>query len=337
MGAVVVHHFIPGGWIAGADAGVKLFFTLSGFLISGLLVQSRLAVAGGRESFRAAIGRFYTRRFVWFFPLYYAVVGVALVIALPPARQIAGWLLTYTLNIHMARQGWFEQNFAHFWSLAVEEQFYLVWPWIVLAAPNRLLPLSAVAMTLAAPLYRASYVLSGYQNMTGLSSYISTWSCLDALGCGALLAFAQRAIPATVLDRWLYRRVLPIAFAAAIFLKTPLATGAASLIAFPVAQAVVFCAVIRAAAVGLRGPVGAVLDAAPIVYAGRISYGIYVYHPLVMRAADAAAGRWWPSVAHAHAIAAVVATFATLAIAALSWTFFERPLNNLKRFFEDPR
>ena len=126
VAAVIVHHYIPGGWGPGADIGVKLFFTLSGFLITGLLMRSRRACIDGRQTLRGAIGRFYTRRFLRIFPLYYLVIAIALVAGIPPTRDILGSLLSYTLNIHMARQGWYEANFAHFWSLAVEEQFYLV-------------------------------------------------------------------------------------------------------------------------------------------------------------------------------------------------------------------
>ena len=84
---------------------MQLFFVLSGFL-----------------------RRFYARRSLRIFPLCYLVVFTSLVPAVEPARRIVWWLLSYTFNIHMARRGWFEPNVAHFWSLSVEEQFYVAWP-----------------------------------------------------------------------------------------------------------------------------------------------------------------------------------------------------------------
>src|SRR5260370_40893244 len=123
--AVIVHHFIPGGWAYGAAGGVRLFFTLSGCLIAGILLRSKDAVEGGKQTRRSALGKFYARRFLRIFPLYYFVVACAFALNLEPVREIIGWLLTYTLNIRMARQGWVEAKFAPFLCLAVGEQFYI--------------------------------------------------------------------------------------------------------------------------------------------------------------------------------------------------------------------
>src|SRR5260370_14205075 len=99
-----------------------------------------------------------------------------------------GWLLTVLFNIRMARQGWFEAHFAHFWSLCVEEQFYIFWPWLIVLLPRRWLKAVVILVILAGPAYRLSYVLSGYMNMKGIATYISTITFLDSLGLGALLA-----------------------------------------------------------------------------------------------------------------------------------------------------
>ena len=135
--AVLVHHYFTwANWGLGATLGVKLFFILSGFLITGILLRSRDAATASGHKWSSLVGRFYVRRFLRIFPLYYFVVAVAATINLEPAREILPWLLTYTLNIYMANLGWFVANFAHFWTLAVEEQFYIFWPWIILFAPR---------------------------------------------------------------------------------------------------------------------------------------------------------------------------------------------------------
>src|SRR5262249_3556155 len=139
----------------------------------------------------AVLGKFYTRRFLRIFPLYYFVVITAVALDIDPARKIIGWLLTYTLNLHMASQGRYEANFAHFWSLSVEEQFYLVWPWLMLFVPRSWLKPVALLTVSAALGFRLSYVLSGYTNMKGLATYISTIPNLDNLGMGALLAMSS--------------------------------------------------------------------------------------------------------------------------------------------------
>jgi hypothetical protein len=174
VAAVVVYHFVPGGWNFAAYLGVKLFFTLSGFLITGILLKARETAETENQNRTNVLGRFYVRRFLRIFPLYYFVVTVAWVIDLEPTRKIIVWLLTYTLNIRMAWQGYYEASFAHFWSLAVEEQFYLVAPWLVLFLPKKWIKPALIAVIAIGPLYRLSYILSGYTNMTSLSAYLST-------------------------------------------------------------------------------------------------------------------------------------------------------------------
>ncbi|HEX6051682.1 MAG TPA: acyltransferase, partial [Gemmatimonadaceae bacterium] len=125
------------GWI-----GVDLFFVLSGFLITGILLDTR----GGPKYFR----HFYVRRTLRIFPLYYAIlVGVFVITPLVAATRDRrwftdivdqqGWFWTYTSNVFLAVTGRWEQTgiLGHFWSLAVEEQFYLIWPAVVLLLSPR--------------------------------------------------------------------------------------------------------------------------------------------------------------------------------------------------------
>jgi peptidoglycan/LPS O-acetylase OafA/YrhL len=336
VSAVVIHHSLPDGWGFGADFGVKLFFTLSGFLITGLLLRGRDAVDQHRELLRQAVGRFYARRFLRIFPLYYGVIAVALLLGLPATRQILWWLLSYTINIHMAQQGWFEAGFAHFWSLAVEEQFYVVWPWVIFLAPRRALPACVAVLTLLAPAYRLSYVLSGYMNMTALSAYISTWACLDSLGWGAMLALLARTLPSPVLDRVLLRWILPIAVALCAAARWPGAGPAPEIVMYPFAQAAVCCAIVRIAARGVTGAGRFMLDARPALEIGKVSYGVYVYHPFVLALCAWAVGRLhWPATRAAW-LSGIAAVPATLVVAMASWRLFERPLNDLKERFRDP-
>ena len=280
VGAVMYQHYALARW--GGDFGVKLFFTLSGFLITGILLQSRSGVERGAQSWGAAMRKFYARRVLRIFPLYYAVILTALVVDLPPARDIAIPLLSYTLNFRMAAQGWYENNFAHFWSLAVEEQYYVVWPWLVLLVPRRRLALCAIAMAAVSPVYRLSWVLSGYMNMTSLSAYISTWTCLDTIGLGSLLAVVTQTsrFDRAAINRALFAGVLPVALGAALALAWWNSLWV-SIVFYPVAQGLVFCALIWAAAQGLPGLAGRILQWRPLTYLGKISYGLYVYHPLM--------------------------------------------------------
>ena len=170
---------------------MRLFFVLSGFLITGILLASRqnLATTGGTRAH--AFRQFYIRRALRIFPLYYAVVFLGLIFNADNAREFAPWLLTYTINIKMAAQGWYIDNFAHFWSLAIEEQYYLVWPWLILLLPRRWLLPAGVVMTAIGPLFRLFLVIGWNYLDSGASghqSYIATPAALDSLGIGSLIA-----------------------------------------------------------------------------------------------------------------------------------------------------
>jgi peptidoglycan/LPS O-acetylase OafA/YrhL len=172
------------GW-----AGVDLFFVLSGLLITGILLDAR----GNSGYFRA----FYLRRVLRIFPLYYAYLAVLffLVPLVLPAVDVRsdtqGWLWTYLGNVLFSRERGFHASplTGHFWSLAVEEQFYLVWPFLVWLLPRRRLAwvclgLVAGAFALRFAIHRTSF------NAT--AAYVLTPARMDALAMGALVAIAAR-------------------------------------------------------------------------------------------------------------------------------------------------
>ena len=151
--AVVVHHsplvaFVP---IPFGAIGVRLFFVLSGFLITGILLRCRDDRPDGSPGDRwFSLRQFYIRRFLRIFPLYYFVVTCAVILNYGCARSLLPWLLTYTLNVQLAISGEWNE-FSHFWSLAVEEHFYLAWPWVVLFVPRRWVGSAAVLLVLTGP------------------------------------------------------------------------------------------------------------------------------------------------------------------------------------------
>jgi peptidoglycan/LPS O-acetylase OafA/YrhL len=337
---VVIHHyssFADLGILASLGAaflGVKLFFVLSGFLITGILLRSRDDAEAMKQTRGAALGHFYARRFLRIFPLYYFVIAVAFAVNLDPVRENLLWLLTYTLNIHMVNQGYYIANFAHFWSLAVEEQYYFAWPWIVLFAPRRLLIPLTLTMISVGPLYRFYGVIA---ELKGIATYIFTPACLDALGMGSLLAILSHSDKwKHALNRQLTTLVLPIGLGATVafnILSHYRIGWKADTVLFDLAVALLFCWLINGASRGFQGVVGAVLKSKPLVYTGKISYGIYIYHPLAPALCVAAFQALGFHLQKGARTTVLVFTVATFAIASLSWYFMEKPINNLKRYF----
>jgi peptidoglycan/LPS O-acetylase OafA/YrhL len=167
-------------WTMPLGFGVDLFFVLSGFLITGILLDTR----EGPDYFR----NFYARRVLRIFPLYYASLAVAFLL-IPSVRRDAVWYWTYLTNFRFAEVGWPKVPYlGHFWSLAVEEQFYLVWPALVFFLPRRALPwlcLGAVAYGIA-----GRYAL--LQAGAPLYANLATQLHLDGLAIGCLLACLAR-------------------------------------------------------------------------------------------------------------------------------------------------
>src|SRR3954466_6828035 len=150
------------GWV-----GVNLFFVLSGFLITGILLDAKSSPRYFRN--------FYARRTLRIFPLYYGVLFVCFaILPLFPGSNSAdflalrsrqGWLWTYCTNIKIVLDG--DWKFAtplldlgHFWSLAVEEHFYLVWPLLVFLLPTRALVKACIGVIVVAGLARTWWVIA---------------------------------------------------------------------------------------------------------------------------------------------------------------------------------
>lgn len=183
------------GW-----AGVDLFFVLSGFLITGILWDAKDSPTYFRK--------FYLRRVLRIFPAYYLVFGLgSWVLPLLAPRMLRGtdpaypaWLLTYTSNVLLANHGWksIPLPFQHFWSLAIEEQFYLLWPFLLSLFSRRQALIACVAVLLVCPVLRLMLVLGG----NPLPAYVMTYCRLDSLAAGGLLALLIRGSEGAAVLEW---------------------------------------------------------------------------------------------------------------------------------------
>lgn len=207
---VIVHHAfanvaVSSTWMArivsftrSAWVGVDLFFVLSGYLITGILLRSR----DRRGYFRI----FYMRRFFRIFPLYYACLALLLVIwFLSPALRSSlalPWNFFYLANVHFALAAWTWPPISHLWSLSVEEQFYLVWPALIFLMPRRRTLAAIVALFCGFVLFRQIAAMAGGASTTLIYAVFH----LDGLLAGAALAALQQAAPVS-------RRGRPIAWA----------------------------------------------------------------------------------------------------------------------------
>jgi peptidoglycan/LPS O-acetylase OafA/YrhL len=339
------------GWVLSYGLlGVDLFFVLSGFLITGILYDSR-AEAG---YFR----RFYMRRVLRIFPLYYGVLAVVFfVLPLIPAlrgSEIASlpehqaWAWLYGVNVYLAAQGYWGalSYIEHFWSLAVEEHFYFVWPLVVwwLAPRPRVLMRTALGIAAVSFGARMAASLSG---VSPVATTVLTPFQLDALCLGGFFAVSLRQPGGEAAAR---KAILPMALLAASVLVLQFAVHRFTDVGLELMRSmrlgvfrVLFAALLlHALFTPASSRVGRLFRSAPMIWLGKYSYGLYVYHHflsyyLVKHGTEFALARAVGSHALAVVLQALAGMAVSMAIAWSSYELFEKYFLQLKRFWPSAR
>jgi peptidoglycan/LPS O-acetylase OafA/YrhL len=326
-------------------AGVGLFFVLSGFLITGILYDTRF----DPHYFRT----FYARRALRIFPVAYLVMLGCLLLA-PLVKYKFQWaqisFLLYVGNIFAHWNGslwgvWstvhpaLSISLAHFWSLFVEEQFYLLWPIVVYFVKDRtrLIKIGA-AIIVAAFLLRAAFVIFLPFDAAMDAAFRQLPSRADDLAMGGCLALLLRGPNA---DLWLRRsHALLVAGVMGIIVVFGLSHGPGFYSPYALTIGMDCVSVFAVGLVGLciqpHTMISKALSWAPLRRLGVYSYGFYVYHTLFGPSRDlflAWAKGYFRSVAAAGALTVVVYFIGTFILAALSYELYEKRFLNLKRFF----
>jgi peptidoglycan/LPS O-acetylase OafA/YrhL len=337
--SVLLAHFVPAladafgtSWArliasyAGlGGCGVDLFFVLSGFLITGILLDTRESPDYWRS--------FFGRRALRILPLYYIFL-IALYLTNPPRGE--AWKFWFHLSNWRSDLGMSSNILTwHFWSLAIEEQFYFVWPIVVAVLPVR--ALGPVCLLTAV----GSLTLRGMAASTGAefeTLHRLTPLTLDGLSTGSYLAWAVRYRPAT--GHRLARLALPailgsaLAFWALGRMNPSLGT---TMVAGRIIVSLGGGALVLLAAYG-PAPAIRILSSRPLCVLGRYCYGLYLLHPIILVKEMGPVRRMAHHVpAHFSPLVWVLALTAglsgSLALAAVSWRLLEAPCLSLKRRF----
>ncbi len=311
--------FSPGG------GGVRIFFVLSGFLITGILLRAR-AAAQTRAVSRFAVWRaFLVRRVLRIIPLAYVALAILWLVRWPAMREYGAWYFAYAGNFVLCPGC--DEGVGHFWSLAVEEQFYLLWPFVILFVPRDRLRSVIVAVILAAGACRGALVATNHL----YASYELLPARLDSLALGGLVALlVEDGCPA----RWLLSRLI---LAGGVCLLLGVRDSSARAAVFNEWGMIAFSAsVVLWIATYPKSSISRLLSLRPLVYLGTISYGLYVWHGIVPDFVNLLRERlhvgFWIPMQPGPARLVFVAT-TSIILASVSWRFLEQPLNELKRYF----
>jgi peptidoglycan/LPS O-acetylase OafA/YrhL len=333
-----VHVLLVLGW-----CGVELFFVLSGFLITRLLLRDKEQGRPGR-----VLGSFYARRALRIFPLYYVTLAVIIGlrrlghIDIGPPPGDSWWYWSYLQNWYNAR-GHIPPGVGHFWSLAIEEQFYLVWPIAVLLLSRR--TLGYVCIFVIAVTATIRLVAAYYLDLGPLWLYHATIAHTDGLAMGALLAVleANRFRQATVAQA-----VGCVCLGGLAVVVLAVCTGSTAMwqsntpfsMSAPAAFSLLFFGCLLYVVQRPTAPVTRLLQSRIPREMGRLSYALYVFHyPIawaletnVVQRALGVSGACSDISCSPRAALILLPTFVltSTAMAALSGRFLERPFLALK-------
>lgn len=315
---VLFHHFFSEKLLLG-NTGVDIFFVLSGFLITGILLNYK-----ERKTFNDSIKTFYYRRFLRIFPIYYLFI-------------IAAWLLQrkmlhsgelfavagYYYNFYIIGGGETSAPFNHLWSLSVEEQFYIFWPFVILLTPKRFIKVVIIGFIIGSIAFSVSNMLFFHVKY---ASYMHLVSCVQALGLGGLLAYYQREQPEKLAFAKEHNTLLLLGCILCILCTIAFYKRVPVLFSFTRTSNafLTFFILVRLTMMPLNNVFGKVMQWGWLQLLGRISYGVYLYHNLIkvilepyFRGTSAA-------------IKFPLYSLVTIGIAYLSFIVIERPINRLK-------
>jgi peptidoglycan/LPS O-acetylase OafA/YrhL len=308
------------------DVGVSLFFVLSGFLITRILARSRAEIESGQATVPNNLGRFYLRRTVRIFPPYYLILAFFTAASLfvpiehfTRSEKVA--YLLYGTNLLVASRGYWVGDFGHFWSLAVEEQFYVAFAPLVLFVSRKHTMLVCFAVIL---LGLATKIILEARHASAMSIDLNSFVNFVPLGIGGVIGlrascpapkwFSGGTAQVVVISLYL---ILPAAFGTWLEIWSLL--GKLSAVAAGVLLFQIFN--------GQQSWFVAILERPPFRGIGRISYGAYLVHLFVhFDVIESLLPHLGDKIAVPRFAQVLAELAVSLIVAGISWRYFERPI-----------
>ncbi|HVZ97556.1 MAG TPA: acyltransferase [Chitinophagaceae bacterium] len=339
---VIISHWIAADrWInttPNGVIGVDIFFVLSGFLISWILFENRKKAERIHTSKSTLLKNFYVRRTLRIFPIYYATIFLLLIFSKASASNIHGaflYFVTYTSNIYFFKIKVWDGVLSHLWSLAVEEQFYLIWPWIILFTNKKYLRSVIVIFIFIG-------IAGQYLMQEVRMGDILTFTCFDAFGLGALLAWQLSFKPKELKKFYhvlsFFSAIALVLFVAGIVQESWSYVPLKTLISI-LSLWVITYIVLHYETNTIRLKI--IWNNRVLIFLGKISYGMYLYHNILPRMLNLKLinkyvnpllpdvlykEHWWYLFIGENAVLLIIVSW-------LSYTLFEKRFLGLKKYF----
>ena len=330
--------------------GVVIFFVLSGFLITRILFQNADDCRQNQSSFFVKIIRFMYRRSLRIFPIYFLLLLIGLLFSLSNFKNVWPYLVFYLPNFYIMKMGTWLGIWDHLWSLAVEEQYYLVFPYFILLLAPRRYPLLFILMLLVGLGTRFGfYVLASteIQEQNWMWWYVNPFAALDCFGLGGILAYLFH-YKQNYFQSVKYLKICLLASLTAFIAILNFADLAnfhhANIwsIVFERISGALFSFFLIALSIRKdTWQLSAFLKSKPVSYLGSISYGIYLYHNVVMNYYHDEGNTIWfylnkylPNF-HLELVNFTIYKFLIsflilVCLSSLSWFVIEQPINKYK-------
>lgn len=333
---LIIKHFPQFIFLELGAWGVNIFFVLSGFLITEIL----LSEIYDKKKPLTILKNFFAKRVLRIFPIYYLSVLILAICKVNNTQDILPYTLTYTYNIGTL---WFNIDsgiFMHIWSLCVEEQFYILWPLALLIIPVLRHHYLILLLIFSAILLRLVFFIK-VESYASAFNHSFTVCCFDALGAGALLAYLKLN-QLEKLQKILNHIYVPVILVL-LFFALNYWQGESSWF-YQVLGRFFFSVtgfyLVGLGALSIQTYFGVILNFKWLKYLGKISYGVYLYHWILYFLLQEWFFTIWKEAElpgklryNPYVGSFFFFTTLTIAISVISFYCFERPILKLKKYF----
>ncbi len=308
------------------ERGVQIFFVISGFLITAILMEQKDTV----RSRLFLVKNFIIKRSLRIFPIYYILLSVWLVVSLLSGvdwyKGNAIYYFTYTSNMLVYYKGWQNMQFGPLWTLAIEEQFYLIWPCIILFLPKKKEVWLMVLLVLGSLAFKFVFTDEKYARLL--------ISQIDMLGIGALIAYMIK-YEYTFIINIVYTLRMPIIIITTTLLITfkYWAVFREAGLVYNICMLALPSTLVIGCYLGFKNFFGFFLNLRFVRYMGKISYGLYLYHMSILVVMDMLSKKI-TSIYFNNVVMFLISIGLTILVAHLSYILIEKRFIRLKEKFD---